>query len=344
MPRNPRIKVYFNSTLHHFSQLIAGLEYLSQNKEIDLEYFLDLGCYPLDIFRIEYNGLRVFVDMADNSRIYESLYNESDFYIKRMLLKSDYQERRKLIPYGFYYPVYYQNSYLKWLFLKNKKFARYSVKYWKLMSEILNIKDSIAVNEISELESKPSDSRTIIFRARLWNPENNNEEWKKRERMVLNNERIEVNRILKTEFNSDFIGGILKDKFSEENCPDLILPQIEYHRKSYIKALKKSSIGIVNQGLEDSIGAKLGEYLANGLAVITSPIHKFQLHGDFRENQNYLSYSSVEQCIEIVKHLHKDDNFRKNIQNNNFKYYHQYLQPGKKMKHIFALIENSINC
>ena len=336
-----KITVYFNSTLHHFSQLLAGFEYLSSEKKIELKYKLDLGSYPADIFKIDYNGLTILFDLADNSRIYDSLYEHCDFYVKRMLLKTDYKEKKKLIPYGLYYPVYYKNSTLKFLFLKNKKLLKYSLRYWKSLSALLNIKDSIAVNEITQMESLPSDKEQIIFRARLWNPSNNNEQWKKEERKVLNNQRIEINRLLKENFPSNFKGGILTDTFSEKQCPDLLLDENEYHRKIYLEELRRSSIGLVNQGLEDSIGAKMGEYVANSLAIVTTPINKFQLHGKFDERSNYLSYSSAEDCLEVTKELIFNPDLRRALQNNNKKYYSQYLQPGKKVSHIFKLIEQA---
>src|SRR5690606_11500727 len=102
-------------------------------------------------------------------------------------------------------------------------------------------------------ESKAGSARQIIFRARLWNPGNNDTQWKKKERILLNDQRIEINRLLKKEFLSGFTGGILKDDYSEKICPDVLLPEGGYHRKEYLGELKKASIGIVNQGLEDSI-------------------------------------------------------------------------------------------
>lgn len=341
MPKLPKVKVYFNSTLHHFSQLLAGLEYLSTKNEIELKYALDLGKYPIDIFKIEYNGLKLFFDMADNSRIYNKIYEESDFYVKRMLLKTDYNSREKLIPYGLYYPVYFRNSYLKYLFLQNKDLAKYSIKYWAWASKFLKIKDSIAVNEISKLESEPSHYDKIIFRARLWNPNNNKENWKKKERKVLNAERIAINRIFTEQFENSFKGGILKDNYSEKICPDILLPEKHYHRKVYLEELRHASIGIANQGLEDSIGAKFGEYIANSLAIITSPIDKFKLHGNFEENVHYLTYHSSEECLQLTKRLFENKPLRKSMQFANLEYYRNYLHPAKKMMHIFNLISRS---
>lgn len=336
-----KVVVHFNSTLHHFSQLLAGLEFLSMENKIDLRYNLELGKYPIDIFRIELNGLNVFFDLSDNRRIYKTIYEQSDFYVKRMLLKSDFENMKKLIPYGLYYPVYFRNQNLKYLFLKDSALLKYSLKYWSFFSGILNIKDCIAVNELSQMESKPAMAKQVIFRARLWNPANNDTQWKKEERIVLNDQRIEINRLLKEEFHSSFTGGIMKDDYSEKICSDLLLPAGEYHRKEYLRELKKASIGIVNQGLEDSIGAKMGEYVANSIAIVTTSIEKFKLPGPFDEGENYFTYTNARECLELTKSLMKDSNYRKKVQNNNGHYYTEYLHPGKKVNKILDQIANT---
>jgi len=93
-----RVRVFFNSTLPHFSQLITGLEYLRGHNKIELRYKLELHHYPVHIFRIDYNGLSLFFDMSDNSGIDWKIYEESDFYFKRMLNKTDFEQYDKLVP------------------------------------------------------------------------------------------------------------------------------------------------------------------------------------------------------------------------------------------------------
>ncbi|CAM4097381.1 glycosyltransferase [Gillisia limnaea] len=333
-----RVTVFFNSTLLHFSQLISGLQYLKGKKEVDLSYQLNLNQYPVHIFRIDYNGLNLFFDMSDNSEIDWKIYEESDFYIKRMLNKTDFEQYEKLVPYGLNYQVYYNNNFLKYLFLKDRKLLKYSLRFSKSMSLILNIKDCVKNNCLSKMESKPSMGRQILFRARLWNPDNNETDWKKKERIILNEERISINRLLKRDYNRHFKGGIQKDSFSESQCPDLLLSKKEYHKSTYLKELKASSIGIVNQGLENSISWKMGEYVAHGLAIITSSIDEFELPGDFEEGENYLKYESVEECLEMTELLFKDDKLRARIQKNNENYYLNYLHPGAKIIQIFNCV------
>ena len=333
-----RVTLFFNSTLLHFSQLITGLEYLAKNEKIELKYHLELNRYPIHIFKIDYNGLSMFFDMSDNSAIDFKIYEESNFYIKRMLTKGDWKKYDKLVPYGLNYQVYYKNDFLKYLFLKDRKLLKYSLRYSKSMSWALNIKDCVRNNSLSEMESQASRGRQILFRARLWNPDNNETDWKKKERIILNEERISINRLLKLNYNKHFKGGIQKDTFSVTQCPDLLLSKNEYHKRTYLKELRESSIGIVNQGLENSISWKMGEYVAHGMAIISSSIDKFELPGNFKEGENYLKYESVEECLEMTELLFKNDELRANIQKNNEIYYQNYLHPGVKITQIFNII------
>ena len=252
-----------------------------------------------------------------------------------MLTKKDFEAYEKMLPYGLNYQVYHKSSYLNFLFLHDRRLFNYSMRYSKSMSRILNIKDSVNNNSLKNMESQPSKNKQILFRSRLWDPGNTKLDWKKRERFQLNKERTEINRSLKRKFPENFKGGIQKDIFSETFCPDLLLPQKEYHKRSYIKVLKESSIGIVNQGLENSISWKMGEYVAHSMAIITSPLEQFVFLGEFKEDENYLKYESVEECVEKTQYLLRNDKQRNEMQIKNQNYYREYLHPAEKLNKIF---------
>lgn len=334
-----KVVLHFNSVNHHFSQLIAGLEYLSHYRKIDLSYNFDFGKYPENIFRVEISGLNLFFDLADHSDINSSLLDESDFYVKRMLLKKDYGESPKLIPYGLYFPVYYRNPTLKYLFLNDLSYWKYSLKYWKGASKFLEIRDGIATNELSLIESDPTENKRVIFRSRLWDAGKDHPKWKRENRKALNEQRIRINELMKEKFGDAFTGGIRKDDFSDKECPELVLPKKEFHRKRYLIKMQNSSIGIVTSGLEGSIGAKFGEYLANSLAIVTNPFEEFQLLGPLKKEENYFLYHSPEECLEKTQRLFSNDGLRRFMQKANREYYNNWLHPGTKMMKIFERID-----
>lgn len=335
MPR--KVHFYLNSTLLHFTQLITGLEILHQRREIDLRYSLETRNYPVDICRIDLEGKMLLFDMADSSSFRENIYEDCDFYIKRMLLKRDYERKNKLIPFGFNYMVFYENKFMQNLIF-NKKYFKYAIRYNQTISGLLNIKNSIHTTHLNNFRAQPTEGFKILFRSRLWNPENNSTEWKKKEREKMNRERIAINHIMKDKLGDAFEGGIEKDKFSMIMCPDLLLPSGEYHKEKYFKLLKDVSIGIVNPGLEDSIGWKFGEYVAHGLAILTTPIDHYAFPGEFKEGENYLCFLGMEDLVEKIQVLYSNTSYRKKIQDNNIQYYKKWLEPAAKIKSIFEEI------
>lgn len=338
----PQVYFYFNSTLLHFTQLITGLELLHQTGEINLIYSLETKSYPIDLCRVNYNSKTLIFDMADSSNIRESIYEECDFYIKRMLLKEDFHKKGKLIPYGLNYPVLYKNSFMKGLVF-NRKFFKYGIRYHPTTSRILNLKNSIVSSNLKKIQAQPVKEFKMIFRTRLWDPGKNSADWKKEEREKMNKDRIEINKLLKHQFGNLFQGGIEKDELSQKECPDLLLRDKEYHKAKYLQQLKSSSVGIITQGLERSIGWKLGEYVAHSLAILTYPIDEFELLGDFKKEINYLVYTNQKELIDKVNQLHDDQDYRTYIQNNNCDYYWKFLEPAAKLQNIFALINSKVS-
>ena len=333
------ITVHFNSTLPHFTQLLSGLEYLKDNNLIDLKYRLSLFEYPPYIFKVELDNKLLFFDLADSTDIHLPTYELADFYIKRMLLKSDMKDRKKLYPYGLNYQVYYRNQFLKGLFLKDKQLLEYSLRFSRTASSLLKMKNSISTSELDEMCSSPASGRQILFRGRLWNPADTGIVWKKKERQKMNRLRVDLNLLLRPKFGDSFTGGIEADEFSKDECPEVLLPQQEYHKKNYLKLLRTSSIGVASQGLEGSIGFKFSEYLAHGLAVVTTPIEDFQLLGPLQKNVNYLDFTDTRECLNNIEILYTNDRRRKEMQQANWNYYNNWLHPGVKLQKIFEMIE-----
>lgn len=334
-----KVTVHFNSVLPHFTQLLTGLQYLKDRNLIDLQYRLNIFEFPPYIFKVEVDGRQLFFDMADNSIIHTEIYDRADYYIKRMLLKSDFKRKNKLLPFGLNYGVYYKDNYLKTLFFKDWKFMKYSLRYSKTASKILNIKNGIHTCELSKMHSLPSRGRNIVFRSRLWDPSRNICGTKKEEREIMNRERIELQNSLQRIYENKFRGGIETDPYSKNMARDYLLSKEEYHKKNYLQLLKKSSIGIVNQGLEKSIGWKFGEYISHSLAIITTPINEYQLLGPLKEEEHYFSFKTAEECLKKTDLLFSNDKLRMEMQQANVEYYRQWLHPGQKILKIFELID-----
>lgn len=332
-----KVIVHFNSALPHFTQLLTGLQYLQDKNIIDLQYRRKKFEFPTYIFKVEVDGRQLFFDMADSSKINPEILEQSDFYIKRMLLKSDYRSNQKILPFGLNYGIYYKNKYLRSLFIKDPTLLKYSLRFSIVGSKLFNIKNGIGTCELSKMESLPFPGKQIVFRSRLWDPGRTDSSWKKDERLTMNEQRIALQQSLKQTYGTAFKGGIKQEAFTQGLREDMLLSDADYHKKSYHRILRSSSIGIVNQGLEDSIGWKFGEYISHSLSVVTTPVDKFQLLGPLREEEHYLTYRSPEECLEKTDMLFKNDSLRNKMQKANQHYYKNWLHPGKKLTKIFEL-------
>lgn len=330
--------VFVNSVDHHFSQLFTGLSLLEQKGTFKINYISEIGKYPTTITYLEFNHKRYCFDLADTSSFYLKLYENCDFYVKRMLLKEDAEKYPKLLPYGLYFPVYHSNSYLKWFFLNQPRLWKFSAKYWNF--PFGNVRDGLGVNALEKIESKPANSKKVLFSARLWDPGKTTNLKKKNFRKRINAERVQMAERLKNRFSDDFIGGIRNDHFSAGSYPKEVMQNDEYHRKNYLLKLKCAGIGICTKGLENSVGAKFAEYQANGMAVLSPDISKFRFLGDLEEGGNFLKYDSVEDCVSKIKYFRKNPESLKKMQQDNFQYYQSFVRPEAKLLAIFRKSKN----
>lgn len=338
------VKVFVQSKSAHCSQLFCGLDLMQRENIIKLEYYLGKDVPVLDtVVRLQVDKKIVYIDLKDSNKIDLNLYQRCDFYFKRMLLKSDAEKYEKIHPYGLNYSAMTKNNFLQYLFIKDKNYLKNSLKYHKIVGKIFNINDSIQNCNYKNFERKPSYhiKDKIVFSTRLWDPARNSEEWKKKERNVLNTQRISLVKKMKAKYKSTFEGGILSDYYSDKLCPNEIVSSVFSQKKEYLKLLKEASICVANQGLEDSIGWKFSEYIANSSAILTTPIDKYLLLGDLKENEHYLTFTSESEFMDKLDSILNDRKKRNLLMKNNHRYYEEYLHPLAKMKRIINQIVNT---
>jgi hypothetical protein len=74
------------------------------------------------------------------------------------------------------------------------------------------------------------------------------------------------------------------------------------------------------------VGGRLGEFVAASKAIVTDPLG-CELPGDFAAGTNYLTYESVDECVERVRELAYDRAALVAMQEANYRYYRAYLRP-----------------
>lgn len=328
------ITVFVESQIAHTSQVYSGLAMLQDKGAVRVSYKAGNELRADEPLIRVYVGKKLLVfDLSDNPRLYSDTWlQRSDFYFKRMLDAELQKTDARLYPYGLNYPVYYQNDrmvYRAFLTGNKRQLLHAILRSNRVASKLLNINLSYSNNLVHHFEGlpKPETDPRIIFYARLWNPDAARQEWKKEERLEINQTRIELVLRLRKEFGSRFIGGIQKDALSASLAPDaLVKNEDEVFKGNYLKKLRTASIGIASPGLEHSVGFKIAEYVAMAKAIVTTPVNCI-VPGNFSSNQNYLQYDTSDQCVDRCSQLITNQAFREEMMINNRVYYENNLRP-----------------
>jgi hypothetical protein len=295
----------------------------------------------------EINGIKVAYDAMDGYNGYRNLdafLDKIDFYFKRSFSateNSKLQNGQKIHPLGLFYRVNYKNSPLD----APRSFTR------KVTDLLRRLSGRDYRFYPSFFEAKPnydtSKHPTIFFTTRLWNPEGEHDEIiesedVRNERITINEMRVGLIRELKGRYGNSFIGGVSRTSFSEKICPDLIVDDRLYRRDNYIRSLKKNyDICIGSAGLHQSIGGKIGEYVAASKCIVSENF-TYLATPEFVEGKNYFSYNTVKQCLEKIEMLVASPNLILEIQKNNYIYYNQYLRPDMLILNTIKFALNNL--
>lgn len=178
----------------------------------------------------------------------------------------------------------------------------------------------------------------VLFLTRLWDPSEPalqahpelQAQWE-----AVSRSRIALLRALREAFPGQFIGGVSQSSYAEALSPDLILPARATSKRQYLAQVRRSAVCIASTGLHQSVGWKLAEYLAAGRAVVSEPLC-CQLPGPFASGQNYLPYTTPEECVAQAKQLLTHPDALLAMAQRNRRYYQEYVRPDAQLAHALA--------
>lgn len=324
-------------TTHHNQFLYSFLIY-SIEKKIDLKFSLNTSIHVNGAV-LNWKGKKIYFDYCDDVVLIDNPENY-DFYFKRSLLKESQEIYPNLFPLNFHV------NFAKWpLKLISKMSHRILTKKesWVEVVRAIDVFGKIT-NESHLSVDLGQFSRTnpeigrVIFMTRLWDPSRNDDPEEKERRMIQNDFRINACRILKKSFPDSFV-GIFPDEFGVKSAPDILLEINHTLKRNYLSALAQSDIAIADDGLKDTPGWKIGEYLMAGKAVITTPIKV--LIEDFEENVNFLSTGRRDDYAilpDLVNSLRKDQAY-KLMQEQNKQWYKSHLEPVAYVSSILSKVD-----
>lgn len=149
-----------------------------------------------------------------------------------------------------------------------------------------------------------------------------------------NSWRAEFIRSCKNNTNCNFEGGLLiksldgltvqyKDIITRKYFPPL----------QYIENIKKSAFVFNTPAIWNCHGWKLGEYLALGKAIISTPFIN-EMPEPMINGENILFVTTEKELSEAVDLLLKDHWLRAHLENGARKYYEKWLEPKKVIKRL----------
>ncbi|WP_289004874.1 hypothetical protein [uncultured Parabacteroides sp.] len=330
-----KIHLKIISDSEHTSAIITGLLMLEEQGLIELSIDLcydQLLLFPHShIVEICILGKVIAFDLLDGYNWdldkTEDYLDRVDFYFKRSFcLKKNEMisatNRIKIHPLGFNYSVTYKNNPINDIVV-NKSIKAY-------IASLLGIKPfSYFTTSVFEAPANyKKGNLKILFIPRLWEVDEQLSPSLNQEREYINQMRIRIVRNLKKIYPHNFVGGIQYSKLAKNICGDLIVPRWYTMRSYYLNLMKSSDICIGSMGLHESISWKTGEYIAASRAIVNERLH-YEVVGPFNEGVNYLSFDSVDQCIQQVSFLMEHPDVVYSMKKENERYYKEYLRPDK---------------
>lgn len=324
-------------TTHH-NQLLYSFLLYSESKNLDFEIMLNEQI-PFNGAILFFKDKSLFFDYSDDKELIDVPENY-DFYFKRSLDKNELKSHHNIFPLNF--QVNFSKKPFKLMtkmdlpLLKNKGSFIELIRAADIFGIVTN--DSHRSNHINNFKRETNSNGKVIFMTRLWDPSRNEDQEEKERRRIQNDFRINACRIIKKVFPDSMV-GIYPDDFAIKMASDVLLDLSVTKKKNYLNTLSRYDIAIADDGLKDTPGWKIGEYIMCGKAIITTPINV--VIEDFYENTNYLSTKERDNYLVLPDLVHQllKNNFYEEIQRNNTKWYEKHLNPESYVANIFSKIK-----
>ena len=169
-----------------------------------------------------------------------------------------------------------------------------------------------------------SENTYIFFAASLWSKE-----------AEVNQLRASFVDVCRSLPGIDFEGGFPRKK--GKNVPGFESYMIEqrYSMAEYIEKTQRSAVVFNTSAVQNCLGWKLGEFLALGKAIISTPLsRKMPTPLEHGIHVHYLDDTSTKSLYEAVKTVCKDDYYRKQLEEGARYYYMKYLHPERVLARL----------
>jgi hypothetical protein len=335
------MQLHISIWTHHLNHLLYSYHFYSIefNKKFEIVFDKNVRHNGAILY---VNNMSIFFDYSDDI-VFLDDHEKYDCYFKRSL--SSVTSFKNVYPLNFNVPLSYRTFSFLLKLKKNFLFYKHNKTELYRALDFFHLKSN-AAHSLLDIRGFDKDisvgNGEALYYTRLWNPHSTNDPLEKARRLIQNEFRINACRIIKKSFrNSDV--GLYPDHFSIKKAPDLVLDLKSCRKSSYLKKLKKFSIGIADDGLKDTPGWKIGEYLLHGKAVISTPI-SVQIE-DFKQGVNYLELSSrsaYKELPDCINDLQKNNKYIEMGQAN-LEWSSQYIHPKNYLSRVLEIVHSHSN-
>jgi hypothetical protein len=286
------------------------------------------------------DGLKLVYDTFDGANLDEAMLLGCDHYFKRSYDPTKHpthSQGRKIHPLGFNCSVYTAGDFAwrrcLWSWFSDKS------PWWRsslllvarnssLLSRLLLKSNGRHSCALQRLEAEPACSKepAVLFFSRLWDPEGQRTTERKAERERLNKMRADCIRGLRREFGRRFVGGLEGTDYARKHFSDCVIDRNLTRKTAYLGTVRDADICISTLGLLQSNPWKLAEYVAMSRAIVSERL-AYAVPGDFTAGQNYLEFTTPDQCVAQAAKLACDPQKRYEMMLRNYAYYHAFLRP-----------------
>lgn len=272
------------------------------------------------------------IDFRDKRSVKLSAYDWSDKYAKinfsPLLTEKRFHQKMVSIPPGFGIKIWdsFDMAYYCALnFLKCKLSPLVSLKT-HLLDYYLQM-NRPALEEYDSEFSGIYDSPYVFMIGTLWDHENY-----KLKTNLLRRKFVEVCNSMNLNFEGGFFSSINSPQYEEYK--NLIFTE-RYSTKEYVEKTKRSYLVFNTPAVHDCHGWKLGEYLAMGKAIISTPLSN-SLPEDMVHGENIHFVSTENDLEDSISLLLSNKNYRRKLETGAKIYYNKYASPKAVIKNLIA--------
>jgi len=339
--------VYIDPTckIVYSSYYIQGLYniYGKENVKFSSKYFRELQRYSEShsfdhymAFVVKENDVikRYIIDFRDKQSVKESAYNWCDVYAKinfsPQYTDKRFHEKMLSIPPGFGIRIWSKRETLYYAFSNLLKTGIKPVR--SIRFHFTDYNGQLRRSAISDYTQFPDTVNNYVFMiGTLWS-HNNCMEGTNPQRKAF----VEACKANKLNFEGGFFARPTHPQYEEFRN---IIFTTRYKTLEYISKTRSSMFVFNTPAVHKCHGWKLGEFLAMGKAIISTPLSN-ALPDDLRHGENIHFINNMEEMNAAVQKLASDEIYRNKLAQGARDYYEKYASPKAVIKWI---IDNKKN-